>query len=164
MTNTPLAGWYPDPEIPTQVRYWDGEQWTEHVAAIATAAPAYPATPHAPLSMPQSQHITLFNNPYEKPPRVSRREREDALSGKQRAQAAAIDAVMVIPFIVLGFGLPHALAWVSGNSAAQDHAYHAAALVLAIVLGVGVVFWNFVMREITVGTAWVSERDGDPNA
>ena len=27
------AGWYPDPTVPGQQRYWDGTQWTEHTAA-----------------------------------------------------------------------------------------------------------------------------------
>lgn len=32
------AGWYPDPQQPATVRYWDGQQWT---AQTAPAAPAY---------------------------------------------------------------------------------------------------------------------------
>ena len=31
MTN-PVANWYPDPHDPNQLRYWDGQQWTEHRA------------------------------------------------------------------------------------------------------------------------------------
>ena len=33
------AGWYPDPEIPGGQRYWDGTQWTEHLAVAAAVAP-----------------------------------------------------------------------------------------------------------------------------
>lgn len=38
------AGWYPDPSAPAQQRYWDGAQWTDHVAA-GVAAPAVATTP-----------------------------------------------------------------------------------------------------------------------
>src|SRR3954452_19944965 len=33
MTSTP-AGWFPDPEDPSQQRYWDGTAWTDHRAPI----------------------------------------------------------------------------------------------------------------------------------
>ncbi len=47
MSDLPPADWYPDPEDPTQQRYWDGTQWTEHRApAAAPAEPAAPAAPH----------------------------------------------------------------------------------------------------------------------
>ena len=28
----PPAGWYPDPEMANTMRYWDGSNWSEHVA------------------------------------------------------------------------------------------------------------------------------------
>jgi len=28
----PAAGWYVDPNVPGQLRYWDGREWTEHRA------------------------------------------------------------------------------------------------------------------------------------
>src|SRR5690625_7545737 len=29
------AGWYPDPQVPNQIRWWDGERWSDHVAPHA---------------------------------------------------------------------------------------------------------------------------------
>jgi hypothetical protein len=56
-TTTP-AGWYPDPSDAAGggLRYWDGSQWTEHlapgappvVAPVAPVAPVVPATPATP--------------------------------------------------------------------------------------------------------------------
>lgn len=38
------AGWYPDPGAPGQVqlRYWDGQRWTEHVHDTANVLPSQP--------------------------------------------------------------------------------------------------------------------------
>ena len=36
-------GWYADPQMPGTQRYWDGQNWTPHVAPVA--APLGPAHP-----------------------------------------------------------------------------------------------------------------------
>lgn len=41
--NLPAAGWYPDPENPSSVRYWDGAIWTQHSAV--PQAPTWQAPP-----------------------------------------------------------------------------------------------------------------------
>lgn len=44
MSSTVPAGWYPDPDSASQLRYWDGAAWTEHRSPAApNAAQAAPA-------------------------------------------------------------------------------------------------------------------------
>jgi hypothetical protein len=43
------AGWYPDPQAPSErERYWDGQGWTEQLRPLAPAAPTAPTAPAAP--------------------------------------------------------------------------------------------------------------------
>lgn len=49
---TTPADWYPDPEDPTGLRYWDGNRWTEHRTPAAPPPPA-PAEPPAPAPAPE---------------------------------------------------------------------------------------------------------------
>lgn len=50
----PAATWYDDPHDPSQLRWWDGSQWTEHVAphptpvVVEPVAPALQAVPELP--------------------------------------------------------------------------------------------------------------------
>lgn len=53
----PEPGWYDDPTGESPQRWWDGEQWTEHVSGAPTPPPPGPgadpgATMAAPLPMP----------------------------------------------------------------------------------------------------------------
>ena len=43
------AGWYPDPSDAAAQRWWDGVQWTEHVAPAAPAAPVEQVAPAVPV-------------------------------------------------------------------------------------------------------------------
>jgi len=47
----PPAGWFPDPEDPANLRYWDGSAWTDHRHPAEPAAPA--AAPAAASATPQ---------------------------------------------------------------------------------------------------------------
>jgi len=54
------ADWYPDPEHPGQLRYWDGSRWTEH------RAPAHPANAGTVESQPGAVNAPLAT--YSGPP------------------------------------------------------------------------------------------------
>ena len=41
--NTPAAGWFTDPQDPSQQRYWNGSEWTEH-RAPGVLSPAPPGS------------------------------------------------------------------------------------------------------------------------
>lgn len=50
------ADWYEDPNAPQQLRYWDGQQWTEHVAPKVVAA-----TPVAASQGQANAPVTINN-------------------------------------------------------------------------------------------------------
>jgi len=61
MSPTPQAGWYDDPEHPSQYRYWDGNEWTAHRSPKQTPPP--PATSSSiPTSATETVSVafTLF--------------------------------------------------------------------------------------------------------
>lgn len=45
MTSLPPAGWFPDPDDSSQVRYWGGSEWTEHRAPAVVTNPVNPVLP-----------------------------------------------------------------------------------------------------------------------
>ena len=57
MTNA-QPGWYPDPAGDTgKLRYWDGTQWTDH---LAEPQPARAAQRAAPMIAIESPDIIIF--------------------------------------------------------------------------------------------------------
>lgn len=57
MSTTPPAAWYPDPEDAAHVRYWDGQQWTDH-RAPANQHPQQQAAP-TPSAAPSPDAAAL---------------------------------------------------------------------------------------------------------
>jgi len=87
------AGWHPDPSGSTQLRWWDGRSWTEHVAAM-------PGSAHAPAS--------------ESAPAVSTPPREKTMTG-------ATWAVLAVTALVVG-GTGAGLWWGAASARAQVEA------------------------------------------
>ncbi len=49
------AGWYPDPQAPGNMRWFDGTQWTDHVQSDADARPLASVEP--PSQQPQQKNL-----------------------------------------------------------------------------------------------------------
>jgi uncharacterized RDD family membrane protein YckC len=88
MTQIP-AGWYPDPaseqsDVPPGHRYWDGQQWTEHVSRPGDfATPSYAG----PAGSPYGRKTTPDGQP---------------LAGwLSRVGAATIDFFVLLPVVIL---------------------------------------------------------------
>lgn len=48
------AAWYPDPSRTHELRYWDGQQWTEHVSDNGQTSVSPLTPPPAPVQQPQA--------------------------------------------------------------------------------------------------------------
>src|SRR4051794_16300570 len=59
MTDTPAAGWHPDPMGKHELRYWDGVQWTEHVSSNGRQSvdPVQGASPVPTTSRPPEKIV-----------------------------------------------------------------------------------------------------------
>jgi uncharacterized RDD family membrane protein YckC len=95
MTQIP-AGWYPDPDTsnpgaPQGQRYWDGQQWTEHVAA-PVAPPAGPVAAYAPMAPSGGTYAPLV---------ATTPDGEPLAGWWQRVGAYLIDILIVTPLVVI---------------------------------------------------------------
>jgi uncharacterized protein (AIM24 family) len=96
------AAWHPDPQDPSQLRWWDGTQWTEHTAPIADtvgsgsttlgSAPATsPTTGHAPAPSSGLANSTLFAS----------ENREQSTTGRMtRQNPAVVKVTLGAPLLV----------------------------------------------------------------
>ncbi len=65
-TSTPLPapGWYSDPQDNTQLRYWDGSQWTDQVRSVVTEqVPGAVAAQPVQYSVPTILVVTTSDIP-----------------------------------------------------------------------------------------------------
>lgn len=48
------AGWYQDPQIPSILRWWDGQVWTEHTTPVEAPAASTSTAPQVPSQVEPS--------------------------------------------------------------------------------------------------------------
>lgn len=75
-SGAPVAAWYADPQDPSQLRWWDGTQWTAHTTPVPQAAPAAAPAAAAPAVQPaaafmppaygeRTEHAPVYTQPAE---------------------------------------------------------------------------------------------------
>jgi len=107
MNNVPPAGWFPDPSVPGQQRYWDGARWTEHTAPAAApvqqpqapVAPVAPVAPQAPFAPqpPVAPYVDL--GPGYLPAAGQGQPGAKGLTMPERVSAIAIVVVVLASFL-----------------------------------------------------------------
>lgn len=159
--SNPVPGWYPDSVTPGQQRYWDGTQWTEHVAPLPPTAPqpapyyGYGAPGYAPAyGQPQ------VTGPY--------------AHWGLRVASYLLDTLLVAPFSVTAVVLQFTntkYEWSDGRLlTVQTPSGATMALIWALeIIGFAIVMWNIAYRQGTtgysvgkqvVGIKLVREQDG----
>jgi hypothetical protein len=123
------AGWYDDPEDGTQLRYWNGSQWTDDRSPKAGAAPAAAQAPAAQQGYPGT--VPAAGAP------------AAGTNGKATASLVlGLVALLIWPSAILGliFGFM-ARKEIAENPGQQGGGMATAGIVCSIVFGVLGILW-----------------------
>lgn len=101
-TNTAPAGWHPDPAAPgTQLRWWDGVRWTEHVhpqvqqPVPRSVSPAWDNTP------PWEQQASQQSSVWQPSPGWDHQPAPQNLTFVQQNRLSLIAGAVVAAYIVI---------------------------------------------------------------
>lgn len=161
--SNPVPGWYPDSVTPGQQRYWDGAQWTEHVAPLPPAAQPHQPAPYYGYGAPG--YAPTYAQPHVTGPYAH---------WGLRVASYLLDTLLVLPFVVIALvlQLTHTQdEWVDGRLVSiESPTGSVLALIWACqIAGFAISMWNVAYRQGTtgysvgkqvVGIKLVREQDG----
>ncbi|MDR0436246.1 MAG: DUF2510 domain-containing protein [Propionibacteriaceae bacterium] len=134
MTQIP-SGWYPDPQLPTNVRWWDGTQWTD-ATQPAHYSQESPPQPYAPAAAFGPTYYAQYPEGYAPVALTFREWSQTVMDAKLRTELRSTFIVVVICAVVtLIVGATNLFG--AGWYVAID---------AAVVLGLGLGVWLAVSR------------------
>lgn len=149
-----IPGWYPDPTVTGQQRYWDGTQWTENVAPLPPSAPPPPPPPgYAPTPPPYAGYgATGYAVPAYAAPQPGATYAHWGL----RLAGYLIDSLIVAPFsigaaVVLGANTTTTGYDAYGNAVTSTSTSGAAIAGLLYLAGFVILAWNLFYRQGRTG-------------
>ena len=122
------AGWHPDPQDPTQLRWWNGISWTDQVQPVPSPVPlegppVYPPYPSAQQSPVQSGQPRYQIRLYKVTSMLVLTQRRSAVYTGTYEQLEKLYKSVLLHNLLLGWwGFPFGLIWtpvsLSSNSGA----------------------------------------------
>ncbi|MEM8925476.1 MAG: DUF4352 domain-containing protein [Actinomycetota bacterium] len=131
------AGWYPSPENPKQIRYWDGRKWTEmahdgRTAVDSTASPSPVVGPNpvvGPSGVPQGPPPAKVVSPVVGSPAPLGTAPRPSGAGRRRRRRPVIVAAALVGIVAAGVGV--GLVRGGGDDVVRDPAVPAGEVVAA---------------------------------
>jgi hypothetical protein len=96
--STTASGWYPDPDNPAMLRYWDGSAWTEQRSAPSGPSPAITFAPTSGYDLSDPAALAVYN--LGSLDQLSREQRERFMA--HRLTTYPIWLLIILHFLTLG--------------------------------------------------------------
>jgi uncharacterized RDD family membrane protein YckC len=147
-----IPGWYPDPAVAGQQRYWDGTQWTENVAPMPQAAPPPPPPGYAPTPPPFVGYgMPAYGAPTYGMPQTGLAYAHWGL----RVGAYLLDSLIFLPFYIAGLIVmgtsTTSTTDVYGNTTSSTSGGGAGIAVILYLLAFALLIWNVYVRQGRTG-------------
>lgn len=90
--DAPRAGWYPDPELPSRLRWWDGEDWTD----IRRPRPSDVELDLSEMPAPGLEAARGISSPKSTPSGLSRQDTQEIISEVRDVARSEVDRAVEV--------------------------------------------------------------------
>ena len=90
--DAPSPGWYPDPELPSRLRWWDGLDWTD----IRRPRPSDVELDLARMPSPELEAARGMSSPTSTPSGLSRQDTQEIISEVRNVARSEVDRAVQV--------------------------------------------------------------------